>query len=272
MDNALTRRLVLLAALATPASALAHDVWIQTNTNVVRAGDVIHLDLMLGNHGNEHRDFKLAGKLTPEGADLEVTGPDGTRYDLKDRLVDTGYTPQEGYWTTRFDPAKPGLYTVAHRSDRVMSYAPERSIKSAKTFFVVSESLDKPTADNPGFDRPLGHDLELVPVANPVTPMGPGTPIRVRLLYKGKPVAGERVSFIPRGATLKPGLDDRYERLTDANGEASFEPTEANGYLVAAHKTEPEEGGELDGKAYRFTKYGATMTVFVPRVCPCCGG
>ena len=103
--------------------------------------------------------------------------------------------------------------------------------------------------------------------------MGPGTLIRVRLLYKGSPLAGERVSFIPRGATLEArALDDRYERLTDEKGEASFEPTEANSYLIAAHKTEPKQGGELDGKPYEFTKYGATLTVFVPRICPCCGG
>jgi uncharacterized GH25 family protein len=153
-----------------------------------------------------------------------------------------------------------------------MSYAPERAIKSAKVLFVASEGLDEMPLENPGFERPLGHDLELIPVANPVTPMGPGTPIRVRLLYKGKALVGERVSFIPRGATLKPGLDERYERVTDSNGEAHFEPTEANHYLIVAHKTEPDAGGELDGKPYKFTKYGATMTVYVPRICACCGG
>ncbi len=265
-------RLAFIIALALPHAAFAHDAWVQTNTNIVRGGDVVHIDLMLGNHGNEHRDFKQAGKLPLDGASLEVIDPAGRRYDTKDRLIDTGYTPQEGFWTTRFEPTKLGLYTVAHRSDRVMSYAPERSIKSGKTFFVAAASLDKPSTDNPGFDKPLGHDLEIVPVVNPVTPMGPGVLIKVRLLYKGKPLAGERVSFIPRGATLKAGLDERYERKTDEMGEASFEPTEANCYLIAAHKTEPKESGALDGKPYEFTKYGATMTVYVPRLCPCCGG
>jgi uncharacterized GH25 family protein len=266
------KRLVLLLALAAPVAALGHDAWVQTNTNVVRAGDVVHIDLMLGNHGNEHRDYKLAGKLASQGTSLEVVGPDGSRYDLRDRLADIGYTPQEGYWTARFEPTAPGLYLVAHRSDQVMSYAPERSIKGGKAFFLVSESLDRVPSQNPGFDRPLGHDLELVPLANPVAPMGPGTPIRVRLLYKGKSLAGERVSFIPRGTTLKPGLDGQYERTTDEYGEATFEPTEANYYLIAAHKTEPKVGGTLNGKAYEFTKYGATLTVYVPRACPCCGG
>lgn len=266
------KRLAFILALTTPLTATAHDTWVQTNTNLVRTGDVVHLDLMLGNHGNEHRDFKLAGKLSLEGASLEVIAPDGNRYDVKDRLHDTGYSPQEGYWTTGFEPMRPGLYTIAHRSDRVMSYAPERSIKGGKTFFVASPSLDKPPTDNPGFDKPLGHDLELVPVLNPVTPMGPGVPIKVRLLFKGKPLAGERVSFIPRGATLKPGMDERFERTTDEKGEATFEPTEASHHLIAAHKTEPKESGSLDGKSYEFTKYGATLTIFVPRLCPCCGG
>src|SRR6185436_13213454 len=134
-----------------------------------------------------------------------------------------------------FVPAEPGLYMVSHVSDKVVSYAPARSVKSAKTFFVVSNSLDKVTPDKTGFDRVLGHALELVPVSNPVTPMGPDTPIRVRLLYKGKPLVGALVSFIPRGTTLKEGFDEQHERKTDAKGEASFKPAEGNYYLVVAH-------------------------------------
>ena len=208
-------RVAVLFILSLPATALAHDSWVQTNVNLIRVGDAVHVDLMLGNHGNEHRDFKLAGKVALESSTLEVTGPDGKRFDLKDRLSDTGYTPQEGFWTTRFEPTAPGLYIIGHTFDRVMTYAPERAIKSAKACFVASPELDKVAEQNPGFDRPLGHALELVPVVNPVTPMGPGTKFEVRLLYKGKPLARERVSFIPRGATLKNELDERYERTTD---------------------------------------------------------
>ncbi|HEY7312538.1 MAG TPA: DUF4198 domain-containing protein [Gemmataceae bacterium] len=256
-----------LIVLALAAALPAHDTWVQTNTNVVRPGDNVHLDLMLGNHGNDHRDFKLAGKIDQEGCTLTVLAPDGKRYDLRDRLVDAGYTPKEGYWTTRFAAARPGLYLVAHTSDKVVSYAPTRSVKSAKTFFLVSKSLDNVPRDNPGFDKPLGHALELVPQASPVTPMGPGTPIKVKLLYKGKPLTGARVSFIPRGTTLNETFDPRYERKTDAEGRASFTPTEGNYYLVVAHHLEPKESGEK----YKSTKYSATLTVLVPQVCPCCG-
>jgi uncharacterized GH25 family protein len=265
--TSITRQALAAAALlALAGAARAHDTWVQANANVVRPGDAIHLDLMLGNHGNNHRDFKLAGKVSPEAATLEVFAPGGKRYDLKGRLEDVGYTPKEGYWTARFAGSAPGLYLAAHTSDRVVAYAPTRSLKSAKTFFVVSKSLDKVSDKNPGYDRVLGHALELVPEANPVTPMGPETPINVRLLYKGKPLAGACVSFIPRGAALAEGFDKRYERLTDAAGRASFRPTEGNYYLVVAHRQEPKEGG----KGYTATKYSATLTVLVPQVCPCC--
>lgn len=253
--------------------ACAHDTWVQTNTNLVRAGNAIHVDLMLGNHGNNHRDFKLAGKLALDGtATCAVIAPDGKRYDLKDRLIDTGYTPQEGFWTATFVSDAPGLYIVAHTLDKVMSYAPERAIKSAKTFFVASKTLDKIPATLPGFDRPLGHPLELVPDTNPVVSLGPGVVMGVRLLYKGKPLPGAKVAFIPRGEVLKGGMDERYERVTDGQGRARFEPKSANYYLVVAHREEPNEGGRANDREYTFTKYSATLTVYVPQICPCCGG
>lgn len=260
-----TLTLLILGLLCAPVAA--HDTWVQTNTNVVRVGDVMHIDLMLGNHGNEHRDFKLAAKADPAASTLSVIDPDGKVYDLRDRLVDMGYAPREGYWTARFVAGQPGLHLVAHTYDTVLSYAPQRSIKSAKAYFVVSPSLDKVPEKNPGFDRPLGHALELVPTSNPVTPMGPGTPIAVQLLFKGKPLSDARVSFVPRGTTLAEGFDPRYERHTDSEGRASFEPKEANYYLVVAHK-EVSESGE----GYESIKYSATLTVYVPQICPCCGG
>ena len=98
--------------------------------------------------------------------------------------------------------------------------------------------------------------------------MGPGGPLKVRLLYEAKPLAGERLSFIPRAATLQPETDARYEPTTDARGEAAFSPNEANHHLFVAHKTEPKQGGMLDSKPYELAKYSATLSVFVPRLCP----
>lgn len=250
------------------SAVLAHDTWVQTNAHIIRVGDVVHIDLMLGNHGNDHRDFKLAGKPTLDSSStLEVIDPEGKRQDLKGVAVDMGLGAKEGYLSARYRADKPGLYLVSQTSDKVVDYAPKRSVKSAKAFFVASRSLDKVSENNPGFDRVLGHALELVPQANPVTPMGPGSKIKVQLLYKGKPLSEARVSFIPRGVALAEGFDARFERKTDDKGMASFEPAGANYYLVAAHHEDEADRGEK----YESTKYSATLTVIVPGLCPCCG-
>lgn len=258
---------VAATAILAASAALAHDTWVQTNTNIIRVGDVVHIDLMLGNHGNEHRDFKLAGKAPLEGATLEVIDPDGSRRDLRPALTDQGLAPKEGFWTAKYQADKPGLYLAAQTSDRVVDYAPQRSVKSAKVFFVASKSLDRVSEHNPGFDRVLGHPLELVPQTNPVTPMGPGSKLSVKLLYKGKPTAGAKVSFVPRGVTLAEGFDAKYERQTNEHGVASFEPNDANYYLVVAHHQDAAD----QGQGYESTKYSATLTVYVPALCPCCG-
>ncbi len=266
MSNRLIVQMLLAVVVFGPAAAHAHDTWVETNTSVIRVGDAVFVDLKLGNHGNDHRDFKLAGKIELKGATLDVIAPDGTKYDVKPELIDVGYAPKEGFWQAKFATREPGLYMAAHTLDQVVSYAPIRSIKSAKTFFVASASLDKVPFENPGFDRALGHPLEIVPVKNPVTPMGPGEALNVEVHYKGKPLPGTRVAFVPRGTTLAEGFDKEYERTTDDKGRAGFTPKTGNVYLVVAHHAEDGE----KGAGYESTKYSATLTVFVPETCPCC--
>ena len=155
---------------------------------------------------------------------------------------------------------------VLHSLDQVMHYAPVRAVKSAKTLFVASHSLDRVEKDLAGFDRIRGHALEIVPIVNPVMPMGPGREIAVRVIYKGKPLSNAKVSFIPRGTELRPGTDPNFERTTDDAGEARFTPKTGNTCLIVAHRVEPDESGE----GYESTKYSATLTVFVPDLCTCC--
>lgn len=254
-------------ALALLSPARAHDIWLEAGAPILRPGDAVKVDLLLGNHGNNHRDFKQAGKADPKKVRCEVIAPDGKASGFSDKMIDTGFGPKEGYWTARVGGDAPGLHLLVASSDQVVAYAPTRSIKCAKTFFLVSKSLDRPPMEEKGFDRIVGAPLELVPRSNPVAPMGPGTPIKVRLLYKGKPMAGAVVSFIPRGTALAEGFDETYERKTDAGGDASFEPKSANDYLVAAHHEEPKEGGE----GFENTKYSATLTVKVSAIGACRG-
>lgn len=248
------------------SAALAHDAWVETNTRMLHAGNLVHIDLKFGNHGNDHRDFKLTGKAPLDGATMHVHGPDERDHDFIRSLADLGYSPEEGYWSGRFIASEPGTYIVAYTVDRIVHYAPKRTIKSAKTMFVASRTLDEPGQRFEGHDRVLGHDLEIVPVHNPVLPSGPGVSVKLQVLFKGEPIAeGHRVSFIPRGFTLDEDFDITYERRTDEEGKVTYTPNHGNYYLAVVHK-ETEESGE----DYQSTAYSATLTIQVPHACPCC--
>ena len=53
-----------LAVFCVPTISQGHDTWVQASARAVSPEDVVHVSLMLGNHGNHHRDFTLAGKLS----------------------------------------------------------------------------------------------------------------------------------------------------------------------------------------------------------------
>jgi uncharacterized GH25 family protein len=258
---------VLAVLLAATASAHAHDTWVQTSPRMVRPDDVVHVDLFLGNHGNEHRDFKVAGKLgSVEDVKIDVIGPDGRKTDLVPDMVDLGYAPKEGFWSGRFVPANEGLHCVAHLRQGIRHGA--MGFKGGKTYFLASESLDKPAKPEGSLPGPVGHPLELVLETHPVLGCGPGQPIALQVFFKGKPLADQVVSFIPRGATLAEGFDANHERKTDADGRCRYTPKEGNLVLVVTHLVRPEEKGE----GYEKTSYAATLVLDVPQRCPCCDG
>ena len=254
-----------LSLLFAAGSARGHDTWVWPSAALVRPGDVVHVGFALGNHGNEHRDFKYAGKLSAlDAATLEVVGPDGRRTDVVPELVDLGSAPREGYYSARHVVGSAGLHVVAHTLDTL--HHTTRAIKSGKAYFLAAPSLDRPPPADRGFATPLGHPFELVPDTHPVLATGPGVPITVQLRFRGRPLVGHRVSFIPRGAALAVDFDPEYERLTDDEGRCTWTPGEGTMVLVVAHHVEPDERGE----AFERTAYAATLVLDVPQRCLGC--
>ena len=256
MKNLIT--FVCASVIAVPV--LAHDTWVEVNTPEVREGNVVHVDLKLGNHGNDHRDFKLHSLITLDHASLAVKAPCGCTTDLKPNLIGTAYEPKQGYWTTPYITTKPGLHVVSHELDTL--HGKIRAIKSAKTCFVVGHDQSATKGPLMRCDRALGHPLELVPLTNPVTESGPGKPIRVRVLFEDKPLADARITFIPRGQALSEDFDEKFERRTGSDGAAELTPENAGVVLVVIHHREMERSGD----GYESTAYSATLTVAVPQV------
>lgn len=244
--------------LSCATSANAHDTWVEVNTPEVRTGNVVHVDLKLGNHGNDHRDFKLHSLITLDHVKLSVRTACGCTFDLKSDLTETAFEPKQGYWTTPYVTTRPGLHVVSHELDTL--HGTIRAVKSSKTYFVAGDDPNATKGPLATCDAPLGHPLEIVPITHPVTEASVGQPMRVRVLFEGEPLTDARVAFVPRGAELSEGFDPNFERKTDAAGEAEFTAIEPTTHLVVVHHPQPDRSGE----GYTMTHYGATMTVAVP--------
>jgi uncharacterized GH25 family protein len=161
---------------------------------------------------------------------VSVLGKSGTAQPLPGRMQDgrltispaadstvIAVTFDNGIWTEGPDGqevnkpkgAVPGYVSSTH---------PRRI---AKTLLAWSEAAS----------RPVGEELEIVPLANPFT-MKPGDRLPVRVLYRSKPLAGAEVEI--------QGVPDLF--ISDAQGKATV-PLGRRGfqYLLATHR-EPLPG------------------------------
>lgn len=238
---------------------MGHDTWVQSGPLVTRCGDVVHVDLMLGNHGNEHRDFKLASKISLAPVALHLIGPDGVKTDLKPLLKDMGSAEKEGFWSARILPNDLGVHQVLHTLDTL--HGKTRAIKSSKTFFIAADGFQSIPKTGAERIKPLQQGLEFV-LVTPLEEISAGKPLTLQVLWKGKPQQNISVAFIPRGVELASGKDPDFERLSDEQGLVHFTPKDGNLLLAVAHHPAPDETGE----GYDKTHYGATLVLAVPQL------
>lgn len=84
--------------------------------------------------------------------------------------------------------------------------------RSAKALLTVGES-------GPGFDRPVGHPLEIVPLQNPAT-LAPGDALTIRVLFRGAPLRGALVNV--RWLHEDGRMGSLAAGPTDARGQATL--------------------------------------------------
>lgn len=252
--------LCLFGVLFGSSFAFAHDVWLQTNASKVRTGQNIHIDVRLGNHGNHHRDFKLAGRVDLNWLSVDLVSPDGTKIDLRSNMFATASAEKEGYWTVPVRVSQPGVHYVVESLERVMNHGKMvRGIRTAKTYFLAADSLDAAVLDDHIHTQPAGLPFELVMQTCPVSEATVGQPITVEVLHHGKPLADCVISFIPEGVELSGEFDPDYEFRSDSDGRVTFVPKTGNRYLIVAHHTAEDEKSD----EYEYTSYASTMTLHV---------
>lgn len=185
-----------LAAALTLAAAVpvfAHDGWSQTSAPIVAQGQVSYVELLYGNHSNEHKSYRIDGQwgstskvfvTTPGGVKSDITG---TRFYTGEAATET--TPAlNNYFVASFKSNVPGAYIISTEADSVYkgADAASRTLRSAKSFVAVSDIpvLERVKALT-GFSKQVSPDrAELIPLFNPAA-VTPDEQVAIQLLLKG---------------------------------------------------------------------------------------
>ncbi|HEY8130943.1 MAG TPA: DUF4198 domain-containing protein [Thermoanaerobaculia bacterium] len=242
------RILAHCCALFAASTALAHDFWIEPSTFRPAIGRNITASLRVG------QDF--LGDAIPRSAQLMEAFV--VRDSAGERTID-GFENQDPAGILRID--QPGLAIIGYRSKpyplelaankfeeflrtegleriselrarRGESQKPdrERFVRYAKAIVVAGSTPAGPLK----FNKPLHYRYELIPETNPMAP----SPLRIRVLFEGKPLAGALVTAIHR--------DDPAARLSarsDASGRVTL-PLPKNGvWLVKSVQMIPAPAG-----------------------------
>ena len=251
-----------LFSLCSAATVLAHDGWIEIPA-LVEKGQPVTIALMLGNHTNEHKSYRLAGKWNPKYTKLVVIEPSGKVNDITGSLIDLGEDDEQtgpkgpkGFHIATFTPKTEGVHTVLAREEQVLQHGDEpkfRSIRSARSAFTA---LQTPRVmegkKSTGFGRTFAIDnlMEIVPISNPIA-VTKSDGITLELRYKGKPFPNQIVSVVGR----LDGSSSVQDLATDEKGQVRITAGAADSYLV---RVKFDERSERKEGQYDLSSYEAT--------------
>jgi len=243
-----------LALSAWPDVAFAHDIWITLAGPADARRAIV-------NYGHPYdRSPTVADKIidifaiTKSGQDSLIKGLTTTRdgdllvvetkpfYDDGHTLIAVRY--DNGYWIKTADGYR-------NATNREVPDALEGlwSVKFAKAL----------TGPNAPWDKVLGHELEIVPLSDPLT-VKPGETLRLRILFRGKPLSAGKIER-GDGVTVVPEADiPRFTSDTDGVAEVPIvKPGPLQ--LVIDHEVSPSATPALA----RTDMYNATLWYVVPR-------
>jgi uncharacterized GH25 family protein len=244
------------------AAACAHDGWIEVPA-IVEKNQPVTVALLLGNHANEHRSYRLAGKWNPKYIKLMVIEPSGKVSDITGSLVDlgeddekTGPKGPKGFHIALFTPRTEGAHIVLAREEQVLQHGDEpkfRSVRNARAAFAALRSPrvaeGKKTT---GFGRTFAIDnvMEIVPISNPIA-VTQNDRVTLELRYKGKPFSNQTLSVVGR----LNGPASAQDLTTDEKGRVSVTAGAADSYLVRFKFDERSERkeGQYDLSSYEST-------------------
>ncbi|MCI3922744.1 DUF4198 domain-containing protein [Paenibacillus sp. TRM 82003] len=250
------------ASLSMALTASAHDGWSQVASPIVASGETSYVELLLGNHSNEHKSYRIDGNWNPDTTKAYVVTPTGKKADISGTMFYTGEVSDtdnprlnNGY-VASFSASSPGAYIVSVEGDSIFAHGgvASRTLRSAKSFAAIADvPLLQRVKDLRGFGQAVATDrAEWVPLFNPAATV-PGQEVSAQLMMKGEPLAGIEAALIRRSTS------DAETFVTDENGVVTFVTRSADSYLLRA---KPATEEKVEGK-YDSTNYEATMTFAV---------
>ena len=239
---------VLLGLLA--GSALrAHDFWIEPSSFRPEPGSRVSVRLQVGERLQGEPVPRMPGRIERfavigPGGETEIAGVPGSdpagwaspsAPGLHWIVYDSNHARVE-LDGPRFDAylGEEGLETVREQRAGKAGLVKEIYSRCAKSLLSAGSSGDGP---GDGFDRVLGLELELVPEKNPYA-LKSGEPLPVRLLHRGKPLAGALVVAISKASP-----EDRVAIRSDAGGRAELRLDRPGLWLVKAVHMIPAPAG-----------------------------
>ncbi len=238
-SNSLINRIVIgigLAAVLAAAGPLhAHDLWIEPSTFHPREGEMVTVGLRVGQNfvGDPVPRFSRMIEqfaVRQGGVEQEISGIENTD--------PAGWLRADGASTAmivyRSEPSYIELpagkfedYLRLEGLDRIIDMRTERGERAKpghEYFSRYAKALLTGERSSPAVTQPLGLTFEIVPDVDPTTG---AAPLRGRVLYRGKPLAGALVVALWR--------DDPSLRMTlrsDAQGAFTFVLPRAGVWLV----------------------------------------
>jgi uncharacterized GH25 family protein len=243
--------------------AAGHDGWVEVSPSIIEKGQIATIALLHGNHSNEHRSYRIAGKWDQKYTTLVVFGPKGKPSDLTNDLVDlgedeekTGPRGPKGFYLAPFTPKEEGSYLAVARQVRTVQQGDGPKLLTSRTAKTAFAAFAAPTVSAAkklkGFDRILGGQdvLEIVPRTNPLAIFS-GDSVTLEVQRDGKPVAGKVVTLIRR----IDGFASIQDRTTDEHGRVAFSVGPADSYLarVKFEEETPRPDGQADKNSYEST-------------------
>ncbi len=239
-----------------PQPSSAHDGWVERSPTIIESGQVATIALIQGNHSNEHKSYRVAGKWDRQYTTLALVDPSGSPNDITDRITDFGEDDEKigpegpkGFFVASFIPKNDGRNQAVARQAMTIQQGEDPKLVTVRIAKATFAAFKVPILSNAmklkGFDRPIAGEgaVEFIPVNNPLAVFS-GRSMTFELCQKGQPLGSQVVTLVPRSD----GFASAKEHTTDTKGRVTFVVGPADFYLarVKIDEESPRPDGQKD--------------------------